>query len=152
MLLKIDSNRGEALEVNVLDINRRRFEDDLKLQVLVQPVGILAAAPVGGPTDRLRVRDAIRGRSEHAKESFGVHGPCPDFHIVRLLQHTALPPPKLRQFQKQILKREPGSLLKFYFNFQVVSKSSRVFSLRSLLCSIQFSAASRNSLNAAPMP
>src|ERR1700738_1870693 len=31
MLLEIDSNRGEALEVNVLDINRRRFEDDLKL-------------------------------------------------------------------------------------------------------------------------
>src|ERR1700730_9481266 len=117
MLLKIDSNRGEALEVNVLDINRRRFEDDLKLQVLVQPVGILAAAPVGERTARLRVRDAIRGRSEHAKESFGVHGPCPDFHIIRLLQYATLPRPKLRQFQNQILKRDLDSLLNFSFNF-----------------------------------
>src|SRR6266404_5942658 len=114
--------------------------------MLVQPVGIFAVAPVGGPTARLRVCHAICCRSEHAQERLRVHRPCPDFHIVGLLQHTALPHPKLRQLQNQILKCDSKSLLMFYFKFQVVSKSSRVFSFLSLLCSIQFRAPSRSSL------
>src|SRR6266404_1916788 len=114
--------------------------------MLVQPVGIFAVAPVGGPTARLRVCHTIRSRSEHAQKRFRVHRPCPDLHIVGLLQHAALPNPKLRQFQNQILKWDTNSLLRFYFRFQVVSKSSRVFSFLSLVCSIQFRAASRSSL------
>src|SRR6266404_4377765 len=112
--------------------------------MLVQPVGIFAVAPVGGPTARLRVCHAIPSRSEHTQERFRVHRPCPDFHIVRLLQHAALSHPKLRQLQNQILKCDTNSLLRFYFRFQVVSKSSRVFNFLSLLCSIQFRAASRS--------
>src|ERR1700675_2874485 len=114
--------------------------------MLVQAIGVFAVAPVGGPTARLRIRHAVRCRSEHAQERFWVHRPCPDFHIVRLLQDAALPHPELRQLQNQILKCDPNPFLKFYFRFQVVSKSSRVFSFLSLLCSIQFRAASRSSL------
>src|SRR5258708_6820347 len=152
VFLEVNSDGSETLQVHILHIDRRGLKDDLKLQMLVQPVRIFSVATVGGPTARLSVRHAIGSGPEHAQEGFRMHCPCPDFHIVRLLQHAALPYPELRQFQNQILKCDPDSLLKFYFNFQVVSKSSRVFSFRSLLCSIQFSAASRNSLNAAAIP
>src|SRR4029077_7988029 len=111
VFLEVDPNCRQALQVDVLHIDRRGLEDDLKLQVLVQAVGILTVGAVGGPTARLSVRHAIRNGSEDAQEGFRVHGPCPDLHIVRLLQYAALPHPKLRQFQNQILKCDSGSLL-----------------------------------------
>src|SRR5437879_9321975 len=115
--------------------------------MFVQTVGILTVASVGGPTAWLSVRDAIRCRSEYSQKRFRVHRPCPDLHVVRLLQHAALPDPELRQLQNQILKCDSSTLLRFYFSFQVASKSSRVFNFLSPLCSIQSRAASRSSLN-----
>src|SRR5690242_2011629 len=115
--------------------------------MLVKAVRILAVATVGGPTTGLNVPDAVCLRSKHAQKGFRVHRPCTHFHVVGLLQHAALLHPKLRELQDQILKVKPSrSFLKFYFRFQVVSKSARVVSRRSTWFSIQASAASRNSL------
>src|SRR6266478_2948443 len=75
-----------------------------------------------------------------------MHCASSNLNVVGLLQHAALLHPKMRELQNQILKIEALQLfLKFYFNFQVVSKSARVSSCRSTWCSIQDSAASRSS-------
>src|SRR6266852_4046108 len=150
--LPADAPGAQAPQVNVLNIDRRGLEDYLKLGMLIQPVGVLAVAAVGGPTTGLNISDAISVRAEHAQESFRVHCACAYFDVVRLLQDATLLHPELRELQYQILEIEAlRSFLKFYFNFQVVSKSSRVIRCRSLWCSIQSSAASRNSLALACM-
>src|SRR5260370_40959693 len=91
-------------------------------------------------------------RAEHAQKRLRVHRAGAYFHVIGLLEHTALFHPKLRELQNQILEVEAlRFFLKFYFSFQVVSKSSRVVSRRSTWCSIQASPASRNSLALACM-
>src|SRR6266850_2430676 len=114
--------------------------------MLVKAIGIFAIPTVGGPTTRLHVSDAIRTGAEYAEEGFRMHGARADFHIVRLLEDAALLHPELGELQDQILEVESAlSFLKFYFNFQVRSKSSRVIRRRSILCSIQVKEASRSS-------
>src|SRR6266849_4964869 len=133
MLFQVDAQGRETLQIDILHILRRGFEDHLKLEMLVQAIGILTIAPVGGPTAGLHITDSIGMRSENAEERFRVHGARAHFDIIRLLKNAALPPPELREFQNQILKG--GALpffLKFYFNFQEVSKSARVLRRRSL--------------------
>src|SRR5216684_4104712 len=147
VLLEVDADGAQAPQVNVLNIDRRGLEDYLKLGMLIQPVGVLAVAAVGGPTTGLNISDAISVRAEHAQESFRVHCACAYFDVVRLLQDATLLHPKVRELQNQILEIEAlRFFLKFYFSFQVVSKSSRVINRRSTWCSIQASPASRNSL------
>ena len=86
VFLQIDSNCAEALEIEILNIVRRRLKYHLKLRVLVEPVGIFAVAAVGWAAARLHVDDAIRIGPEHAQESFRVHRAGADFDIVRLLK------------------------------------------------------------------
>ena len=140
---------ARLLQVEILNVDWSRFKYHLKLQVLVEAIGIFAVAAVGGPTTRLHVRDAIRSRAENAKECFRVHRAGADFDIVGLLKHAALLHPEMRELQDQILEVRPRIvLLRFYFSFQVVSNSVRVRSLRSVWCSIQSNAASRSSFAA----
>src|SRR5712664_3867529 len=82
MFLEMDSDGPKTLEVEILDINRRRFEDDLKLRMLVQTIGIFAIAAVGGPTTRLDVGDAIGIGAKDTEKGFRMHragnlSPCP---------------------------------------------------------------------------
>lgn len=61
-----------------------------------------------------------------------MHGARANFHVIGLLKNTTLINPEVRELQNQILKIEAfGFLFKFYFNFQVVSNSSRVIKRRS---------------------
>src|ERR1700738_4778053 len=114
--------------------------------MLVEPIGIFSIATVGGPTTGLHVSDAIGTGAEYAEKRFRMHGARADFHVVGLLEGAALLHPELGELHNQVLKVEPlRPLLKFYFNFQVCSKSSRVIKRRSRLCSIQVNEASRNS-------
>src|SRR6266850_2274547 len=114
--------------------------------MFVKTIGIFSIAAVGGPTARLHVPDARGTQAEYAKEGLRVHGARADFHIVGLLKDATLLHPELGELQDQVLEGEPLRLfLKFYFNFQVCSKSSRVIKRRSRWCSIQVKEASRNS-------
>jgi hypothetical protein len=72
--------------------------------VLVETVGILTIAPVGGPTARLNVGDAVWVRSENAKKRLRVHRAGPDFNIVGLLEDASLPHPKMGKRKDEILK------------------------------------------------
>src|SRR4029077_15112262 len=127
MRAQVDADGGETPQVDVLDVGWRRFKNYLKLRVLVKAIGIFAVATVGGPTAGLHIRNAVGRGSEDAEKRFRVHGASTDFDIVRLLQDATLLHPEMRERQNQILEVQPtGLMFKFYFNFQVVSKNSRV--------------------------
>src|SRR5207248_9836387 len=142
----VDTQRAEAFQVELLHIHRRGLENDLKLRVLIEPIGILAIPTVGGPTTGLHESDTIVLRAEDTKERFRMHGAGSDLHVVRLLKNTALFHPKPREFQNQILKGEPRPLpFKLYFNFQALSNNSGVVKRRSVFNAIHAKAAARNS-------
>src|SRR6266850_28596 len=114
--------------------------------MLVKAVRVFTVATVGGPTTRLHIANAIGTWPKYAEEGLRVHGASADFHVVGLLEDAALLHPELGELQDQILEAESLlPFLKFYFNFQVCSKSSRVIRRRSILCSIQVKQASRSS-------
>ena len=127
------AERKQRLEVLILDVQRRRLENHLKLRMFIKAIGILSVASVGGPTARLHKSRAIRIWSEHAQKGFRVHGASAYFYIVRLLKNTTVLDPEMRERQNQILKIQTlGPIFKFYFSFQVVSKNSRVCRFRSV--------------------
>src|SRR5213079_2867998 len=65
---EIEAERAQRVEIQLLHIERRRLEDDLKLIVLAEPEGIVAVAAVGGTARRLNVADTPRLWPEDAEE------------------------------------------------------------------------------------
>src|SRR5262249_28730910 len=57
VLFQIQTDCSEALQINILDVGGRRLQDYLKLRMLVEAIGILPIATVGGPTARLYISD-----------------------------------------------------------------------------------------------
>jgi len=49
VLLGVDAERAKALEIEVLDIVRRGFQDDLVLVVMLEAVGVFSIPPVRRP-------------------------------------------------------------------------------------------------------
>src|SRR5581483_9585328 len=109
VLARVDPARLEALQVDLLHVVGRRFQHDLKLMVLEQPVRIFAEAAVGGPPRRLHVRDVPVRRPEHPQERLRVHRAGADLDVERLLQRAAARGPEFRQLQNQVLKRHRRS-------------------------------------------
>ena len=48
VLAKVNPDRFERLEIEVLHVVRRRLENDLQLRVLEKPVGVFAIASISG--------------------------------------------------------------------------------------------------------
>jgi hypothetical protein len=67
--------------------------------VLVEAIGVLAVATVGGATAGLNVRDSIRRGAENAEERFGMHRAGADLDIVWLLEDATLLDPEMRQLK-----------------------------------------------------
>ena len=84
-LRKIDADGFQAAQVLLDDVGGRRLQDHLQLLVLVEAIGILAVAAVGGTAAGLHVGDAIGLRAQHAQKCLGTHGAGADFDVVRLL-------------------------------------------------------------------
>ena len=60
MLLEVDADRAERAEVEVEHVLRRRLEDHLVLEVLLEAERVLAVAAVGRADARLDVRGLPR--------------------------------------------------------------------------------------------
>ena len=65
----VEADRGERLEVEVLEVRRRRLDDHLELVIVLQPVGVLAVAPVVRPPRRLDIGRLPRPRPERPQAS-----------------------------------------------------------------------------------
>ena len=102
---EVDADRFQAAQVLLDDVVGRGLQDHLQLRVLVEAVGILAVAAVGGTAAGLHVGDAVGLRTEHAQERFRTHGAGADLHVVGLLNDAAAVGPVLLQLEDDVLKR-----------------------------------------------
>src|SRR5579872_5856763 len=110
VLLQIDAHGLERFEIELLHVDRRWFEDQLKLCVLEEAIRILSVAAIGGPSGGLGIADFVRFWSEHAEKCFRSHGASSDLDIVGLLQNAATLGPEALEAEEQFLKRKGGCL------------------------------------------
>ena len=95
-----------------LDVLGRGFQDHLVLVIVLEAVGVLAVAAVGGPPGGLHVGHVPGFRPQDPEEGGGVEGARPHLDIVRLLDDTAPRRPEALQGHQQFLKSHPASPLK----------------------------------------
>ena len=84
---------------------RRRLQDHLELVVVLQPVRVLAVAPVLGPARGLHIGGVPGLRPERAQRRRRVEGAGAHLHVVGLQDHAALLGPEALQRQDQVLER-----------------------------------------------
>src|SRR5213079_2200031 len=89
---------------HVLHIRWRRLQDHLKLVIVLQPVRILAVAPILRPPRRLYIRRAPRPRTQRAQGRRGMKCARAHLHIVRLQNEAALLRPEILEREDQVLK------------------------------------------------
>ena len=97
-------DRSEALEIEILQILRRRLEDHLELVVVLQAIGVLAVTAVGRPARGLDIGRAPWLGAERAQRRGGMEGAGADLDVVGLQEDAALLGPEALQDQDQFLK------------------------------------------------
>ena len=91
---RIDADRLEALQIDLLHLVGRRLENHLKLMVLEDAIRILAEAAVIGAPRRLHVGHVPRLRAEHAQQRFGMRRAGANLEVERLLNDASLRRPE----------------------------------------------------------
>ncbi len=94
----------QGIQIQFLNIVRRGLQDDLKLIIVLQSVGVFTVAAIGWATAGLNVSGIPGFRADGTKEGRWVKGTGADFHIQRLKHHATVPGPELLQGQDQALK------------------------------------------------
>jgi hypothetical protein len=87
---RIDAEGLQTVEIDLLDIKRRRLEDDLILIIVLEPIGVLSITAIRGPARRFDIGNFPRLRAQDPEEGGGIERPCPNFQIVRLLDDASL--------------------------------------------------------------
>src|SRR5690606_24807360 len=85
---RIEADRAQRVEVEVLDVERRRLEADLELVVRARAIRVLAVTSVGRTTRELDERRVPRLGAEHAQERGGMKRAGADLDVDRLLHDT----------------------------------------------------------------
>jgi hypothetical protein len=106
VLLEPDAKPLEAPQVGLLNVRRRRLENDLELQVLAQPERVLAVPAVGRPPRRLDIGAPPGIGAEDLQERRRVHGTRAHGHVVGLLDQAPLLLPERQEIRDQPLERE----------------------------------------------
>jgi hypothetical protein len=99
VLARVEADRGQRLQVDLLRVAGIRLEDDLVLVVLLKAVGVLGVAAVVRADGGLDIRHVPGLGAEHAQEGGGVHGARAHLAIVRLPDDGAAAGPELLQSQ-----------------------------------------------------
>src|ERR1035438_6562498 len=105
VLLEVDADGFQAAEVLLDHVGGGGLEDHLKLRMLVEPIRVIAVAPVGGAARGLHVGHTIWLGSEDAKEGLRAHGAGADLGIVGFLNDAAPVSPIPLQGMDNLLKR-----------------------------------------------
>jgi hypothetical protein len=93
----INAEGLQALEVDLLNIFGRGFDDDLILIIVLEPIGILPVTAIRGAAGRLHISDLPRFGTQNPEKSGRVKSPSAHFEIIGLLNHTALVRPESLQ-------------------------------------------------------
>ena len=89
MLLRFDAEAFKAFQIKLLNVVRRRLHDDLELIMLIEPIRILAVAPVRRTAGGLHISDVPRLRTEYPEERGRVHRTRALLHVVGFRQYAA---------------------------------------------------------------
>ena len=101
---RVDADGLQRAEIEILQIGRRGFDEHLILIVMLQSVGVLAIAPVGGPPRGLHIGRGPGARPQRAQRGGGVKGARAHLHVVGLQDGTAAPGPVGLKPQDDLLK------------------------------------------------
>ena len=87
----------QRLDVQLLEVERRRFEDDLELIVVLQAHGVFAVTTVTRTAAWLHVGGVPALGTDCPQEGGGVKGARAHFHVERLDDDAALFCPEMLQ-------------------------------------------------------
>src|SRR5215208_73996 len=103
MLLGIDAQFSQAVQVQLLNIVRRWFENDLVLIIMLHPVWIFAVASVRRPSTGLRIGCPPWLWTQRSEKGSRMKCSCSHFQVIRLLDDAALISPKTMEGEDEIL-------------------------------------------------
>jgi hypothetical protein len=104
VLFGINAKPGKAVEIQLLDVVRRRFEHDLILIVVLHAVWIFAVAAVRRSTTRLRVGRTPGLRTERSQKGGGMEGAGPHLQVIGLLDYASIVGPKPVECEDKFLE------------------------------------------------
>ena len=102
----VDTDCAQRPEVQLLDIEGRRFYGYLVLVVVLQAKRVVAVTTVCRPPAGLYVGRRPGLGTDRAQKSCRVKRPCAHFHVVRLQDDAASFCPVLLELQNQVLKAQ----------------------------------------------
>jgi hypothetical protein len=105
MHLGIEANGEERLQVKLLNIGRRRLQDDLILVIMLQTVRVFTIASVLGAARGLHIGGFPRLWAESAQGRRGMEGASAHLHVIGLENDTALVRPEILQGEDEALER-----------------------------------------------
>src|SRR5680860_551940 len=111
VILRVDADGVETLQVELLDIARRRLQDHLKLVIMLEPVGVLTVTAILGTARGLHVSRAPRLWAQRAQSGRRVKRPRPHFHVVGLEDDAAAVGPEALKPEDQVLEGRHVMLL-----------------------------------------
>ena len=106
MRSQINPQPRKAFKIDILTIDRRRFDDNLKLIIVLQAIGILAVPPVTRTAAGLHIGGAPRLRPQCPERGRRVKGARAHLDIIRLQKGTALFGPESLERQDHLLEAE----------------------------------------------
>ncbi len=101
----------QGIEIEFLNVHRRRFHDHLKLVIVLQPIGIFTVTTVRGATRRLDIGHLPGFGTENAQKGRRMKSSGALFKIIRLLKDTPLASPVVLQGKNKFLKCHNASRL-----------------------------------------
>jgi hypothetical protein len=100
----VDADGVVALQQQGLDVVRARLQQRLVLIIMLEAVGVLAIAAIGGPPRGLHVGGAPGFGAEGAQGGGGMEGARPHLHVIGLENHAALARPEGVQGEDDVLE------------------------------------------------
>jgi hypothetical protein len=108
VLQRIDADRLEAAEVELLQVRRVGLQDHLVLIIVLQPVGVFAVTAVGRAAAGLDVGGVPRLRPERAQRGRRMECARAHPHVIRLQDQAALRAPVIVEREDHVLEASGG--------------------------------------------
>ena len=106
----MDPQCTKAAKVEILHIVGRRLQNDLKLEIVLKPIGVFAIPPVRGTPRRLHIGHSPRLRPDNPQKRRGVKRAGTTFYIHRLSDDASPARPIALQSENHILKIHASSM------------------------------------------
>ena len=101
---RIQANGLDGSQIQLLHILGRGLQDHLILVIVLQPVGVLAITPIGGPARGLHKGRLPGARPQRAQSGGGMKGARAHLVVIGLQDQAALGRPIILQGQDKFLK------------------------------------------------